>query len=103
MNQTTARKILNAELITFQKTRSIMAENGISEELADLFPWDLGPKCPVPALVKILDRDKISGMDLYNLTTIAFQFCPNIWAGMEILLNETLPEPDKKWATGLED
>jgi hypothetical protein len=91
MKHSDAVRHLRAMLFTLQRARSITKEElvnagwpekTVQSVLETLLPWIHGDKCPVPALVKILDRvengDRIDGMDFYNLVTIATLLQPSL-------------------------
>jgi hypothetical protein len=96
MTQDEARQHLTAMMVEIQKFRSNVMEtrnDDLDRELtAELFPWAF-KKCPIPALVKILDRDKIVPMDLYNMMYLLHRFLPEVLIGCEY----HFPKPDASW------
>jgi len=93
--------------IAYQQVRSVHQENFSRwpmETVEELFRWTRGAKCPLPAIVKLLDardrwdRETYSGV--YNLLSAAYQFSPEVvihchtmarFAGVPSPLWEELP------------
>lgn len=108
---------LRAMLFALQRARSITKEElvnagwpekTVQSVLENLMPWIHGNKCPVPALVSMLDRvddgGRIDGMDFYNLVTVATLLQPILRFLIVTIGNDPdFPEwPDIQWAKGLE-
>jgi hypothetical protein len=64
----------------------IYKETNAKELLPDMFPWIFGPKNPLLALTKTLDRvgegNDLSPSDYYNYMTILHKFMPEILLAM---------------------
>ena len=97
MTQEEARGHLTAMMVAIQRYRSTVAEvTEIDVERrvnADLSPWIFGDRCPLPALVKILDRDVIVPLDLYNMMYVLDRFIPEV----KLCSEYRWPVPDVSW------
>ncbi len=83
MTKSRAIKILNIMTTTIQKMRSITRENGIDDDLAEMVtPWIFGPKCPLLALITIVNKARATGElapgDFFNMMAIAYRLQPEI-------------------------
>jgi hypothetical protein len=107
VKQSEAVKHLKDLLFIMQKFRSNAKEAGlVSREddpmtavVTELMPWLFDDaKCPIPAIVKILDWESESGilspLDYYNVMTILYRFLPTLVAAAPILLGDS-SFPDK--------
>jgi len=100
MNEKERLEVLEQMRFAFQRFRSVIMEqadeDGASvKDLADMFPWIFGPKCPLPAIQKCLDRERVTGMELYNFLLVLHRFAPEVKVGN---LDYDFPEPDVRMA-----
>jgi len=110
MTQHDAVRYLRVMMATIQHMRSVSPnEFGATDTIAaDLLPWIYGPRCPLPALARLLDRveggGRLAPADFYNMMLIATQRQPEIGL-MAIfpLQGKQLPEPDAHWLAGWDD
>jgi hypothetical protein len=86
MTQAEAREILEKTMHAFQRYRGFSSDMGIGESWLSkgMWPWVFGEKCPLPAIIKMLDRDKIVPAEFYNIMFILYQFTPEVKAAGEI-------------------
>jgi len=71
---------------------------GLSTEFAaEMWPWVFGDKCPLPALVKILDSvdggETLAPLDYYNQMFILDRFIPEVKAVTNIRLEQARISP----------
>jgi hypothetical protein len=104
MTQSEAREILQKAMRAFQRYRSTSMELGVGEAFfaKSMWPWVYGDKCPLPAIVKMLDREKIVPQEFYNIMFILYKFTPEVKMQGEIeqVLNDVrfeFPTPDIRW------
>jgi len=97
VTQEEARGHLTAMMVVIQRYRSTVAEvteTDVERRVnADLSPWIFGDRCPLPALVKILDRDVIVPLDLYNMMYVLDRFIPEV----KLCSEYRWPVPDVSW------
>jgi len=93
MKHSEAVKHLTAMMVAVQKARSVIKEESdLSDEaLAEMFPWIMGDKCPLPTLVKILDSvdggKKIEPIVYFNLMVALYRFMSPV----RFLAGDSLP------------
>ncbi len=107
MKQSEAILHLRRYMLALQKYRSNTALDipDLSEESkAEMWPWIFGDKCPLPQLVKVVDRTEkgksLDPHDYYNFMVILYRFTPEIIAAMNIM-NIDNPMPDEQPPTGV--
>lgn len=98
MTQEEMMRLLERLRHAFQKFRSNTAE-AVGVELSDemleeMFPWVFGPRCPLPAIQKCLDRGSVTGMEFYNFMVVLNMFCPEVAVAD---LETEFPAPDVLW------
>jgi len=81
MNNKERLEVLEQMRFAFQRFRSVMLETAdergdTEKDLTDMFPWIFGPKCPLPAIQNCLDREHVTGLELYNFLSILHRFAP---------------------------
>jgi len=104
MNQEEMLKNCRYMLHALLKIRSNEAEqlNGVDEKAAkmvlnDLAPWTGGEKgkLVINSLQKVIDKNRVSGMEFYNFMTVAHKFDNGMIAlWLKMTNNVDLPEPD---------
>jgi len=96
MTQQEMRTTLENLRLAFQWFRSIVMETSDLSDamLADMYPWIFGDKCLLPTIQKLLDRDRVSGMDFYNVMTVVHRFCPEVMCAHATY---DFPEPNAGW------
>jgi hypothetical protein len=111
MTEQEARNYLNIMMIALQRYRGInfetlLAKKGglgfTKEQLGETWPWVFGEKCPLAALQKILDGDKVTGIDFYNMMFILDRFMPEIKIAGQVSSGIDCPDPNINWIKGLE-
>ena len=71
MKESEALKIVDNLVTAAQKARSIIAEIGVSDEIAaELAPRSVGKGAILPILLKISERKRMSTMDYCNVMTL---------------------------------
>ncbi len=78
-----AIKMLNIMTATIQKMRSITRESDIDDETAELLmPWIFGKKCPLSALIMLVNKAQTMGElstgDFFNMMAIVYRLQPEI-------------------------
>ena len=95
MKKSDALTLLNNMIIVVQKSRSIVLEGGIDENVAKYFnlnPYILGKKCPLNVLLKATESENFDPLFVYNMCVI-FRLEPIL--GVEAaLLGIEIPEPE---------
>ncbi len=87
MKQEEALGHLREMIWALQRYRSITTETlgpgtgelYLSKKLAaEMWPWVFGKKCPLPVLMKMVDRGQIAPGDYYNMMTILDKFMSEV-------------------------
>lgn len=104
MTQAEAREILEKTMRAYQRYRSTSMDLGVGEAFfaKSMWPWVFGDKCPLPAIAKMLGREKIVPQEFYNIMFILEKFTPEVKMQGEIeqALNDVkfeFPTPDIAW------
>ena len=81
MNEKYALKMIDEFIFCIQKFRSNAIE-GLSkrecELLPGMYPWTMGAKCPLCALMRVSDRGAITKHEYFNFMVILHRFMPEV-------------------------
>jgi len=100
-----ALTLLNNMVVILQKSRSILLEGGIDEEMAtylNLNPFILGKKCPLNVLLKAIETENFEPLFVYNMCVIFKKFEP-VLDIEAFLLEYEIPEPEFSLLKPFED